>query len=188
MPSKEEIRVDILTKRLKQLPMMKNQRDKRILETVDSIPEFGKAKNVLFYIPIHGEVDLTQLFENYKEQKNFILPRVVKESKDLTLYIIKNLEDLEEGAFHIPEPKTNLETIDPEKIDFIILPGVAFAPDGHRIGYGQGFFDRMLKRTSCLKIGVAYEFQIVENIPGEDHDVPVDRIVTESRTILTLKT
>lgn len=167
---------------------MKIQRDKRILETVDSIPEFLSAKNVLFYIPIHGEVDLTLLFEKYKGQKNFILPRVIKDSQDLTLYIIKSLDDLEEGSFRIPEPKTNLETADPAKLDFIILPGVAFSPDGHRIGYGQGFFDRLLKKTSCLKIGVAYEFQIVENIPGEDHDVPVDRIVTESRTIIIPKT
>lgn len=188
MKSKEEIRVEILTKRLKQLPMMKNQRDKRIIETIDSIPEFINAKNILFYIPIHGEVDLTFLFEKYKDQKNFILPRVVKDSKELTLYIIKNLNDLEEGSFRIPEPKTNLKTTSPDQLDCIILPGVAFAPDGHRIGYGQGFFDRMLKKTSCLKIGVAYEFQIVENIPEEDHDVPVDRIVTESRTIITPKT
>ncbi len=188
MKSKAEIRVEILTKRLKQLPMMKAQRDRRIIDTVDSMPEFISAKNILFYIPIHGEVDLTFLFEKYGEQKSFILPRVVKDAQELTLYKIKSLDDLEEGSFRIPEPKTNLESIEPEKLEFIILPGVAFAPDGHRIGYGQGFFDRLLKKTSCLKIGVAYEFQIVENIPGEDHDVPVDRIVTESRTIIIPKT
>lgn len=182
--NKNQLRVEMLTKRLKQLPMMKMQRDKRIIDTINSIPGFVNAGDVMFYIPIHGEVDLSILFEQHKDKKSFILPRVVKESKDLTLYKITSMEDLEEGSFRIPEPKEDLEVIPPEKLGFIILPGIAFDLNGHRIGYGQGYFDRLLKKTNCPKIGVAYEFQIVDNIGNEIHDVPVNMIVTESRTII----
>lgn len=185
MKTKEEIRVEILTKRLKHLPMMKIQRDKMILEKMESLEEFKSAKNILFYMPIHGEVDVKPIFEKYKEEKTFILPRVVKQSTELTLYIINDLSELEEGIFHIPEPKTNLQSILPQELEFIILPGVAFAPNGLRIGYGQGYFDRMLKDTNCLKVGVAYEFQIIEDIKGEPHDIKVDRIITENRIILS---
>lgn len=183
MSEKAQIRVEMLTKRLKQLPMMKRQRDEKIINGIESIKEFQDAKNILFYMPIHGEIDLSELFKKHKDQKNFILPRVVKKENDLTLYKINSFDDLEEGAFRISEPKTDLEKIDPSQLDFIILPGIAFSMNGHRIGYGQGYFDRLLKKTSCLKIGVAYEFQIVENIPGEDHDVPVEKIVTETHII-----
>ncbi len=183
MPDKAQIRVEMLTKRLKQLPMMKKQRDIKIIETVESMETFKEAQNVLFYMPIHGEIDLSVLFKNNKDDKNFILPRVVKKENELTLYKINSLDDLEEGTFRISEPKTDLEITQPSELDFIILPGIAFSKNGHRIGYGQGYFDRLLKKTSCLKIGVAYEFQIVKNIPGEDHDVPVEKIITESRTI-----
>ncbi len=183
MQEKAQIRVEMLTKRLKQLPMMKKQRDSKIIETIESMQKFKDAQNVLFYIPIHGEIDLTELFNKYKETKSFILPRVVKKKNELTLYKINSFDDLEEGAFRISEPKTDLEQIEPDELNFIILPGIAYSLDGHRIGYGQGYFDRLLKKSDCLKIGVAYEFQIVDNIPGEDHDVPVDIVVTESRTI-----
>lgn len=81
------------------------------------------------------------------------------------------------------EPKDHLETIDPNNLDLIFIPGVAFAPNGHRIGYGHGFFDKFLKNTNCPKIGIAYEFQIVKNIDGEPHDVPVDKIITNKRII-----
>ncbi len=183
MSKKAQIRVEMLTKRLKQLPVIKKQRDVKIIETIESMKKFKEAQNVLFYMPIHGEIDLSELFKKNKDNKNFILPRVLKKKFELTLYKITSFDDLEEGNFRISEPKTNLEKIEPSMLDFIILPGIAFSIDGHRIGYGQGYFDRLLKKTDCLKIGVAYEFQIVKNSLGEDHDVPVEKIITESRVI-----
>jgi 5-formyltetrahydrofolate cyclo-ligase len=188
MKTKEEIRVEMLTKRIKQLPMLKKEKDKRMIDTINSFPRFQIADEILFYMPIHGEVDITTLFIEHKDTKKFVLPRVVNKSKDLTLYQIETLDDLVKGTFRIPEPKKALEKITPEKLDFIILPGIAFDLEGHRIGYGQGYFDRLLKKTNCPIIGVAYDFQIVENIGGEPHDVPVDMIVTESRTIRIKKT
>ena len=180
---KQELRTLLLTKRLKQLPEKKEINDKKIIEHIISLPEFINANQILFYIPIQGEVDLTHIFEEYKNEKEFALPRMIYSSKDLDLYKINNMDDLEKGTYDIPEPKKDLKEIKPEDIDLVLLPGIGFGLDGHRIGYGEGFFDKLLKKIPALKIGIAYEFQIVENVPAEDHDIPVNMIITENRII-----
>lgn len=180
---KKEIREKILYKRTSQSPDDKAPKDEKILQTLEELPEFQKAKNIMVYIAIHGEVDLEKLFHKYKEEKNFILPRVEREKNALHLFHVKSLDDLVKGSFSISEPTEGMEQIEPEELNLIIVPGVAFANDGHRIGYGGGFYDRLLKKLTCPKIGVAYEFQIVENVHGEEHDESVDIIVTEANTI-----
>ncbi|MBU0667990.1 MAG: 5-formyltetrahydrofolate cyclo-ligase [Candidatus Peregrinibacteria bacterium] len=180
---KKQIREQILYKRTQQSPRDKAPKDKKIIETIEKLPEFQNAQNILIYIAIHGEVDLSQLFNKYKGSKNFILPRLNQSDSSLILYHIKSLDDLEKGTFSIPEPKEDLEKIPLEKIDLAIIPGVAFALDGNRIGYGGGSFDRLLLKLNCTKIGIAYQFQIVENIAGEDHDQKVDLIITEANII-----
>lgn len=176
---KEKIREQILYKRAKQSPDDKKPKDQKIIEFIENLAEFQKAQEVVIYISIHGEVDLSELFEKHKEEKSFILPRVNRSDNRLDLYKINNLEDLVKGSFDVPEPPENLEQVNVEELDLIIVPGIAFAKDGHRVGYGAGFYDRLLKKVSCPKIGVAYEFQIVENTGGEDHDEPVDYVITE---------
>ena len=79
-----------------------------------------------------------------------------------------------------------LRKLDLRDISLVIIPGIAFDLKGHRIGFGLGYYDRLLKKTNCPKVGLAYEFQIIENVPGiEPNDVPVDIIVTEKRIINT---
>ncbi len=176
---KEQIREQILYKRAKQDPTVKKPKDEQIISFIESLPEFEKAENILIYISIHGEVDLEEMFNKHKEDKRFIVPRISRSDNSLDLYKITSMEDLVKGTFDVPEPKEDLEQINPEDIDIVIVPGVAFAKNGHRVGYGGGFYDRLLKKTTCPKIGVAYEFQIVENIDGEDHDEMVDYLITE---------
>lgn len=180
---KEEIREKILYKRTSQAPSDKTPKDEKIVQTLEALPEFQSAKNIMIYIAIHGEVDLGALFNKYKEEKNFILPRVERENSVLHLFHVKSLDDLTKGSFSISEPKEGLEQIQPEELNLVIVPGVAFATDGHRIGYGGGFYDRLLKKVTCPKIGVAYEFQIVENVHGEEHDESVDIIITEAQKL-----
>jgi 5-formyltetrahydrofolate cyclo-ligase len=105
----------------------------------------------------------------------------LRENTNLRLEI-KNLKQVELGAYKILEPKKHLPRLKPQQIDLAFIPGIAFSRDGHRVGYGKGFYDRLMKKLTCPKIGIAYEFQIVNNIPGEKHDVPVDMIITEKTT------
>ncbi|RLF39548.1 MAG: 5-formyltetrahydrofolate cyclo-ligase, partial [Thermoplasmata archaeon] len=98
---------------------------------------------------------------------------------------IENLDDLERGAFGILEPQN--KKIYTGDIDIIIVPGIAFDFRGYRIGYGKGFYDRFLRGADALKIGIAYDFQIVKQIPEDDGDVPVDIIVSEKRVLFCRK-
>ena len=102
-------------------------------------------------------------------------------------YEILDLEkETTKGSFGILEPINEVvedkRLIKPEEIDLVIVPGVAFDKNMNRIGFGGGFYDRYLSllKSSCKKVGLAYQFQIVEKIETEEHDMKVDMIVTES--------
>ncbi len=177
---KQKIRSELLLKRLQQHPLKKRNKDEKIVKKLLAHKGFKKAKTILFYLPVKGEVDLSELIFKLKLNKKFVLPRVSGKTT-LNLYKVKNLKDLEPGSYKILEPKKNLPKIKPAQIDVALIPGIAFAKDGHRIGYGKGFYDRLLKKLNCPKIGIAYEFQIVNNVAGEKHDTPVDMILTEKR-------
>lgn len=184
---KHFLRQKKLIERLQHQAEEKERKDKKILTRLKQMSVFQHAHNILFYLPIHGEVDLSELFQPQTHgelapmNKKFILPKVKGETT-LNLYYVNSLNDVEVGHYNIMEPKKSLEKALPKDIDLAIIPGVVFAKNGHRIGYGKGFYDRLLKKVTCPKVGVAYDFQIVENIAGELHDTPMDMIITESKT------
>jgi len=183
---KQKLRTEKLLERLNHHPEKKREKDVAILKSIIKQNVFKKAKNILIYLPIHGEVDLSDLLKPQAKKKTgslnkkIVLPKV-KDETTLHLYYVKNLKEVELGKFKILEPKKTLKKALPKEIDLAIIPGVVFAENGHRIGYGKGFYDRLLKKITCPKVGVAYDFQIVENIPGEPHDKPMDMIITESK-------
>lgn len=118
--------------------------------------------------------------------KSILLPFV--EGSELRLSLIEDLaSELEPGSFGILEPKQNSRSNFPvQKVGLIIVPGLAFDFSGHRLGYGKGYYDRLLKQASPDTdfIGLAYEFQMKEELPHEEQDVPVHKIITEKRVIL----
>ena len=183
---KTPFRREILTKRLlHQSSEVKHIKDKNIQASLEDMPEFKSAKKILFYAPINGEVDTFAIMEKWVNKKELYLPKTNKKDHRLYIHKITSLDDFKIGAFGIPEPHKNSEEIQPGKLDLVVVPGVVFDKTGHRIGFGLGYYDRMLKKTRCPKIGLAYEFQIIENIPGEPHDVPVNIVITNKRIINT---
>lgn len=182
---KKLLRQQKLAERLNHHPKIKAAKDLKIFRNLLKIKELLKAHTVLIYLPIHGEVNLRFFYKRFRLNKKIVLPRIIEKNKHLDLYSFKNLKtDVEKGSFGILGPKTHLPKVRPKEIEVALIAGVVFSLDGHRIGYGMGFYDRLLKKTSCLKIGVAYEFQIVKNGVGEKHDVKMDMIVTEKRIIV----
>ena len=106
--------------------------------------------------------------------------------QDLTLGVspLCHWDDLCPGAYDILEPKQDCrKPIDLDTIDIIIVPGVAFDTTGNRMGHGKGYFDRLLKHLDALRIGLAFEFQIVSHVPMDPHDEKMDIIVTEKQII-----
>ena len=151
---------------------------RKVIENLKKLKEFKKAKTIMLYYPIKGEVDLTPLFTDILESgKKLLLPKVVGEN----IYPIEvnDLSCLGEGCFNIPEPLGG-KIYKPEKIDLVVVPGVAFDKKGCRLGFGKGFYDRFLPRIKGFKVGVAYDFQVKEEILCEEHDIPLDAVITPS--------
>lgn len=149
-----------------------------------SIREFARAKSVLFYAAKSDEV-LTKgmITQALSEGRRVALP--VVRGQDLILSEIKSFEGLTKGKFGILEPNI-VVPVEPGEMEAVIVPGVAFDESGNRVGFGKGYYDRLLKKLDerIPRIGLAYDFQVVPKIAGGKWDVPVHLIVTEKRTIM----
>lgn len=140
------------------------------------LPQFKHAKKIGFYISYRHEVDTRSLIKEYQSLKEIYVPKCVGEELDFQR--IYSMDDLEEGAFHILEPHTNIH-IDVKDLDLIIVPLLMFDKDHNRIGYGKGFYDRCLKHTKATTVGLAFDFQEVEDTHPHSLDVPLDYIITQ---------
>jgi len=115
--------------------------------------------------------------------KKVYLPKTWPKDRRLTFHRVYSFSDLVSGPFGLLEPNPKNEEADLGSLEVIFIPGLAFDVKGYRLGYGGGFYDRVLKETSALKVGVCYSFQLLESLPVEPHDVPVDLILTEDGII-----
>jgi len=181
MQTKEEIRRLIKEKRDNLNKNQKQEYNHKLYKRIKEDSLFINAKNILFYVSFKNEADTKQLIGDNFAEKNIFVPKV--NGNSIEIYKIDSFDDLEQGAFGILEPKQNTQKTNAEDIDLAFIPGVAFDSNGHRIGFGKGYYDILNKQLSCQKVGLAYNFQIVNNIPAESHDVPVDFIFTDSEKI-----
>ncbi len=181
MKSKPELRREVLERVKEQGLNMKAEKDKIIGKRLSALPDYKNAKYVAFYHSFAGEVDTRTLIEEALALgKRVGLPVVAK--NDMELREIRDAgPGLKKGPFGIMEPdKMSSEPFSGEKLDVIIVPGVAFTAEGARLGRGKGFYDRFLKTlpSGVKKIALAYDCQIVDNMPTAAHDVPVDIVVS----------
>lgn len=149
-----------------------------IMSKVEEIEQFRKADTVLLYWSMDDEVYTHAFVNKWYKEKCILLPCV--DGDDLLLRRYTGPSSMTKGPqFGIPEPTGEVyEKLD--EIEVIIVPGVAFDRGGNRMGRGRGFYDRLLKTTpDAYKIGVAFDFQIYDNIPMESFDVPMDCVVSE---------
>jgi 5-formyltetrahydrofolate cyclo-ligase len=157
------------------------------------LPEFREAKTVSFYVtkPGSGEVDTEQMIRaSLRMGKRVLLPVVEKTAKKLALSELMDFEEeLAPGAFNVPEPKSEYRRLmHARECALIIVPGIAFDLHGHRMGFGGGYYDRLLREMASLRLGIpfvglAYELQVVDKLPHTWHDVAVHILVTEQRVL-----
>jgi 5-formyltetrahydrofolate cyclo-ligase len=132
------------------------------------------------YLATEHELDLTKLVEElWSEDITVVVPCWDAVRKMYVMGTYDNTTTLVEGDHHIPEP-AEVNEINPEDIGVWIIPGLAFTRDGKRVGYGGGWFDRLLDHASkeAVLLGVAHTFQVVEELPVEDHDRLLTGVVT----------
>lgn len=183
---KHLLRTQLRAARKNQPLLIKKIKDKKICSKLEKIEDFRSAKSVLFYAPIEKEreIDIWELIKKYIQKKQTLLPKTEQKKRSIKICLIEKISDLQKQNFHIHEPQKHCKKFDIKKIDLIIVPGIGFDKKGNRIGFGHGYYDRLLKKTKCPVVGLAYEFQIVQTITGEKHDVKINKIITEKRIII----
>jgi len=147
--------------------------------------QWEQAHSVLFYAPVAKELDVWPLLTAaLASGKTVALPRFVPETSEyIACAICDPTKDLVPGSFGIREPADHCAPLSPNRLDFILVPGVAFDLQGRRLGRGNGFYDRLLTTLRGTTCGVAFDEQIIREVPVEPHDVPVNCILTPTRWI-----
>ncbi len=166
----------------------------KIAVNVLSMEAVRKAKTVLAYFSVGREPGTLALLDSLlKDGKKVCLPlctdldenghRIEGTAAEDSMEArrIKSFEDLVRGAYGIPEPGAGTETVSPEKIDVIILPCVACDRECRRLGHGAGYYDKYLSlvKEKCVTVALCYEELLADQLPAEEHDIPVDAVVTE---------
>lgn len=149
-----------------------------ILERFQYLEHFRRAKAIGAYMPLSGEVDVSPLFQRL--EKNFYIPAFDEIAGSYRMARLTT--ELRKGRFGIQEPAVPVFAA-ADEVDLIIVPGVAFDLAGGRVGRGGGFYDRLLPQYRAMRIGICFDFQCLENVPVDQHDVRIDRLVTESKIL-----
>lgn len=179
---KNDLRKQVLTARDRLAPGERTAKSREIGERLFALPEFGTARTVLFFASFRSEVETVPMIRRaLAEGKRVVLPKVA--GAELELFEIADYaEDVAPGAWGIPEPKS-ARPVKLADIDLVVVPGAAFDLHGNRIGYGAGFYDKLLPGFRGLTAALAFELQIIASVPASAHDVPVKKIVTETRIV-----
>lgn len=158
-------------------------RSAKIATRVLALEELEGATTVLAFASIRNEVRTKGLIQGIRNAgKRVALPRVAGDG--LALHLVEPDTELAEGAFSVPEPPEDADRVEPAVVELALIPALAVDPRGYRIGYGGGYYDRLLPSLSRARTcAIAYDFQLIAEVPELAFDVPVDLIVTDTRVI-----
>ncbi len=157
----------------------KRKADIKILNRLMKLPAVKKAEKEMVYVSVQGEPDTRELIEKLIEAGKIVYAPRIEDGKIIP-YRLNNISELETGLYEIPQP-LRTETVNPEDLDVIVVPGVCFTSSGARLGRGGGYYDRFLAKLTeeTDTIGLCYSFGIENNLPCERHDIKVKKVVTE---------
>ncbi|MEI7640277.1 MAG: 5-formyltetrahydrofolate cyclo-ligase [bacterium] len=142
------------------------------------------ARKVMLYIDTQSEVSTSPFIEFFLNNGIKVYAPSVSSGKIRPVLLHKNCI-LKEASFKIKEPHPKIHIANVEKLDMVIVPGIAFDLTGHRLGFGRGYYDKFLKQVSkkTIKIGLAFSQQVVASLPAEKHDIKMDYIITDKNII-----
>lgn len=181
---KRSLRNSLLQRRRQLTEAEVHHRSFTVQRQLVSLANYRQAQAIALYSPVHNEVSTVQLLRDaLAAHRSLALPRVA--GTELVFHRIQTLDDLAPGSFGILEPRPETVRVALEELELIVLPGVAFDRRGHRLGYGMGFFDRALQSAGHgpQRVGLAYDFQLVDELPVFDHDMQLDLLVTETEVL-----
>ena len=189
---KKEFRKNVIDKRKSQNLNLISKKSHIIAKKILQLDCVKNAKTIMLYLDFDNEVQTNNLIkELISSNKIVACPVTLKEERKLIPYQILNLENgIKIGAYNIREPKVDeCLKVDISDIDIVIVPAVAYDVNCYRLGYGGGFYDRFLQKLNpnAKTIGIAFDFQIFDEIPKESHDAKLDFVVTESKIYTSQK-
>ena len=157
------------------------EKSKKIQSNLFSLEQYKKSKTVMLFVSFGSEVHTHDMIKESLKNKTVVVPKVMHH--EIEPSVIIDFDNLVAGKFGILEPIEAMK-IAYKNINLVLVPGIVFDREGHRIGYGFGYYDKFLAKVpKAIKIGLAFDFQVVDKIPREMHDVHVDMIVTEKRVV-----
>ena len=181
------LRTTILTARDTLSPEERRRKSRAITDRLLALPEFAGARSVFAYVSFRSEVETLDLIAHCLTMGVTVsVPLTLPAEHRLRPYAITDPHrDLAPGYCGILEPLQTLPLIDPASIEVVVVPGSVFDAKGGRLGYGGGYYDRFLQAAApqALRIGLAFDLQVVEAVPLERHDQPLDYLISETRTI-----
>jgi len=184
---KSALRSEFLGKRTDLTEADLAARSRAIQKRLMATSEFKKAGTIALYHPIRKEADTGDLFKHASETGRVVLFPMVsdREKRRLVFCRVESESDLRPGNFGIMEPCDEGKTFGVETIDLFVVPGLAFDLKGRRLGYGHGYYDRVLgkRRKGSTAAGLAFDFQVTDRLPANDDDAIMDLVITEKRTI-----
>lgn len=181
MIDKSELRISLLKKRRSLSSAEVGAFSKRIITQFKDRYEDARFNNVMLYSPFDNEPDICELARYFKNKNSTVSFPYIEQNE-----IIPKIpgDSMFKRSFGILEPAADSPELNPSSLDLVIVPGIGFDRHKNRIGFGKGYYDRLLNKTSALKLALAYSFQITDRIiDATIFDVPMDAIITESEII-----
>lgn len=155
----------------------------QVFSLLEKTAEFMLADRILMYHSLPDELSTRSFIKKWCDRKHFYLPRVNGVNLEILPY---DESRLSLGSFHIEEP-TGTDTSSVDDMELIVVPAVAYDRSGNRVGRGKGYYDRLLSGSRARKVGVGYDFQLVDEIDADPHDVRVDVVITQNNHIIIKK-
>lgn len=166
----------------------RKQAGARLINSIANHPTWVNAEKIMLFSPLHDEPPVERLLDHAIDAgKTACLPRYVPADDHYEAAIVADTRrDLVAGRFGILEPAVNCASLPLKQLDLVLVPGVAFAPCGARLGRGRGFYDRILAAVTGARVGVAFAEQLFDAIPMESHDVRLTALITQRHGWLTI--
>lgn len=183
---KKWLREQILARRDALSPALRAAASRDMTQKLLAEPGYINARSVLAYMGFGTEVETaTFVAQVLHDGKLLALPRIHKASQSLRLHRVNRLDELVSGVWGIREPHVDAPTVSLDEIDFVLMPGVAFDRAGARLGYGAGYYDRLLANGArkAQRVTAAFDVQLVETVPTDERDQRLDIIITENQII-----
>lgn len=183
---KKQMREMVLARRDAMLPAARAVASHAIVEKICALPQYRQANVVLIYMGFGSEIETQALLERVlADAKTVVLPRVDRASQSLILHVVRNVSELVTSKWGIREPHVAAPSMPIHAIEFMLMPGVAFDRSGNRLGYGRGYYDKLLSAASpaLARLAAGFACQIVDAVPVGPNDQKTDMIITENEIV-----